>query len=144
MSYNLDIIQVPIPADDLEAWHVLDTELRVSSRNSAKPLPDSVHELYSRLTAKYPCIMENEAGPWSDGPLINNFGHSLTILGLSSSRVEEVLPFLVSTANSLGFVVFDGQDERFQRPGKGPGRTLSELQADREAPAPPRQWWRFW
>jgi hypothetical protein len=44
---------------------------------------------------------------WSDGPLINNFGHRAAVLGMSYSRVEEVLPFLVESANALGLSVFD-------------------------------------
>lgn len=144
MSYTIDIIHVPIPDDDVDAWDFLDNDLRVSSEDDQRPLPDDVQELYRRLTARYPCITENENGPWSDGPLIEDFGHDLTILGLSFSRVEEVLPFVIATANDLGFPVFDGQDERFHRPGQPQGRRLSELQAERQTSKPKRPWWRIW
>jgi len=46
-------------------------------------------------------------GVWSDGPLWYNFGHRAAVLGMTYPRVEEVLPFLVETANELGLVVFD-------------------------------------
>ena len=144
MSYTVDNIRVPVPDDDLEAWAFLDGTLRTASEDDNRPLPEYVQEFYKRLTSRYPCIMENENGPWSDGPLINNFGPELTNLGISFSRVAEVLPFLISTANDLGSVVFDGQDERFHRPGKPQGPTLSELHAQRETSQSKRPWWRIW
>jgi hypothetical protein len=145
MSYTVDIIHVPVPADDLEAWHILDTDLRVRRKIPGTPLPEEVQELHRRLTGRFPCIMENPDGPWSDGPLLNNFGHRLTLLGISFSRVSEVLPFLVATAHDLGFVVFDGQEERFHRPGQAPGRPLSALAAAAHSTKPTaKPWWRFW
>lgn len=56
---------------------------------------------------------------WSDGPLLDNFGHRAAVLGMSSSRVEEVLPFLVVTANALGLVVFDWATGTIYRAGRG-------------------------
>ena len=149
MSYTVDIIHVAIPADDLAAWDFLDNQLRVSAEDDTRPLPESVQELYRRLTDRFPCISESPEGPWADGPLLRNFGHDLTILAISFSRVEEVLPFLISTANDLGFVVFDGQDERFHRPGHPAGRHLPELEAAAEATRRAaekarRPWWRLW
>jgi hypothetical protein len=44
---------------------------------------------------------------WSDRPLLNNFLHRAAVLGMAYSRVEEVLPFLVETANTLGLTVLD-------------------------------------
>ena len=69
-------------------------------------------QLHDRLTAKYPCtcsVPEDEVDDtvWSDGPLINDFLHRAAVLGIAYSRVDEVLPFLVETANDFGLVVFD-------------------------------------
>ena len=65
-------------------------------------------ELHDQLRARYPCICTlsddrvDEEGVWSDGPLLNDFGRRAAVLGVIYSRVEEVLPFLVHTANDLG------------------------------------------
>ena len=69
-----------------------------------------MRQLYDRLTARYQCITEDSNGPWSDGPLVNNFGQRSATLGISFSRVGEVLPFLVETATAMGFWVLDAQD----------------------------------
>jgi len=57
---------------------------------------------------------------WSDGPLWNDFGHCAAGLGMTWSRVEEVLPFLVRTANSLGLTVFDWGGPTIYPPGSAP------------------------
>jgi hypothetical protein len=49
---------------------------------------------------------------WSDGPLINNFGYRVAVLGLSS---VEALPFLINTATAKGCIVFDWQDGKIHR-----------------------------
>jgi hypothetical protein len=70
-----------------------------------------------RLTSRYPCICtladeDVDGGVWSDGPLWNNFGHRAAVY----SRVNEVLPFLVETANDLGLTVFDWAGPSIHRP----------------------------
>lgn len=145
MAYMMEIIHLPLPDDDLAAAELLDGEPGPAV-GVATPgrLPPRVQELYRRLTVRFPCIATDPDGPWSDGPLINNFSPSLTVLGVSYSRVAEVLPFLVRTAHELGFTVFDPQEERFLRPGQPPGRPLAELAAARDAATLRRPWWRFW
>lgn len=67
-------------------------------------------KLYDRLTMKYPriCTLSDDLdGVWSDGPLWNDLGDRAAVLGVVYSRVEEVLPFLLKTANDLGLVVFE-------------------------------------
>ena len=143
MSYSVSIIHVPVPADDREAFAFLDTldlENDIALDEPPRPLPQPVEDLARRLLARFPCIMENPDGPWADGPLIDNFGPQMTTLGICGSRVEEVLPFLISTAHEFGFVVFDGQDECFHRPGQPPSR----LELSGAAAIPARPWWRFW
>jgi hypothetical protein len=89
------------------------------------PLP-VFRELHDALTARYPCICTlpddkvAEEGVWSDGPLWNDFGHLAAVLGMTWSRVEEVLPFLVRKANSLGLTVFDWGGPTVYRPGSAP------------------------
>src|SRR5580700_7068995 len=105
MSYNVAVVIPPVPSDDAEAWTVVDGLIEQEG-----PRPAVFQELHDRLTARYPCMCsvsddEIDDTVWSDGPLINDFGHRAAVLGMSYSRVEEVLPFLVETANALGLVV---------------------------------------
>jgi hypothetical protein len=115
MSYNIDITSEPVPDDDEEAWEMLET---------LRDLPDSSPgqhfiPLYEKLTARYPCIMEpNEDSPWSDGPLINNFGQKHALLGLIYQAVDDALPFIIQTANEMGFTVFDEQQDEIHRAQK--------------------------
>jgi len=116
MSYTIAIVLPPIPADDAAAWDALDEYIEQQGSR-----PAVFQKLHDRLTAKYPCICslsddEVDDGVWSDGPLINNFSHRAAELGISFSKVDEVMPFIVTTANDLGLVVFDAQTETVHRP----------------------------
>jgi len=139
VSYTIDIIHVDLPADDDEAWNLL-CQLRDDMMDDDRPLPPEVRHLHDRLTNVYPCIVDDPDGPWSDGPLLNNFRHDITILGISYSRVQEVLPFVIGEALKAGFPVFDGQDERFHRLD-GSSRPESSKQ---QPTTPDRPWWQFW
>jgi hypothetical protein len=119
MSYNVAVVVPPVPADDAKAWAALEGLIEQPG-----PRPAVLQELYDRLTARYPCmcaVPEDEIDDtvWSDGPIINNFLHRGAVLGMSYSRVEEVLPFLVETANALRLVVFDWATETVYRPDPG-------------------------
>jgi hypothetical protein len=86
------------------------------------PPPPVFRELYFSLTARYPCICTlpddrvDQEGVWSDGPLWNDFGLRVAVLGITWSRVEEVMPFVVETANALGLTVFDWGGPTIHRP----------------------------
>ena len=115
MSYTVAIVVPPVPADDRAAWTGLDALVEEEGER-----PRVFQELHDRLTAAYPCICslpddQVDDGVWSDGPLINNFGHRAAVLGISFSRVEEVLPILVKTATDLGLIVFDWQTNLIHR-----------------------------
>jgi hypothetical protein len=116
MSYNVAICTQPVPGDDKSAWLALDDLI-----DTQGPVPHVFKELHDQLTARYPCIStlsddEVDNGVWSDGPLWNNFGHKAAVLGMVCSRVEEVLPFLVHSSNSLGLTVFDWGGPTIYRP----------------------------
>jgi hypothetical protein len=138
MSWVVEIVIVPVADDPNEAWEQLE-ELReeeVQREYSTPPSPP-LHELYSRLTARYPCIIEDPNSPWSDGPLINNFGEKIATLGISVSRMTDVLSFVVKTATEMGFTVFDGGDETIHRPQGG--KPPAEWSIPK--PAPQRRPW---
>lgn len=140
MSWSVEIVNVPIADDDDEAWKQLDAiRDEEDAREYGSPPSDAMRDLYRRLTARYPCITENPDSPWSDGPLVNNFGDKLTTLGIMSSRLEETLPFVIETATEMGLTVFDAADERIYR--------TRSWEARADAPrdeTPSRQWWKFW
>jgi hypothetical protein len=115
MSYNIAVVIPPVPRDDAEAWGCVDTLIKEAGQR-----PSVFQKLHDQLTARYPCICsvpddQVDDTVWSDGPLINNFGHRAAVLGMSYSRVDEVLPFLVQTANNLGLTVFDWATETIYR-----------------------------
>jgi hypothetical protein len=120
MSYNVAICTEPVPSKDEEAWHAVDSLIDAKGEP-----PEVFKELHDRLTRRYPCICTlrddrvDVDGVWSDGPLWNDFGHRAAVLGMVYSRVEEVLPFLVETANDLGLVVFDWSGPSIYRPKNG-------------------------
>jgi hypothetical protein len=107
MSYNVAVVIPPVQTDASAAWAAVDGLIEQQGSR-----PAVFQELHDRLTARYPCMCsvpddQIDDTVWSDGPLINNFGHRVAVLGMSYSRVDEVLPFLIETANALGLVVFD-------------------------------------
>ena len=108
MSCNVAICTPTLPPDDDSAWKEIDGLI-----NAQGAIPPVFRELHDQLTARYPCLCTlpdervDQEGVWSDGPLWNDFGHRAAVLGVIYSRVEEVLPFLVQTANDLGLTIFD-------------------------------------
>ena len=73
-------------------------------------------ELARRLTARYPCItspraraMEVDALAWTDGPLDGVTDDAVYGIGLNSSMLEEVRPFVLDTARALELNVADEQ-----------------------------------
>lgn len=110
MSYTISIVIRQISDNDAEAWQELDPLLE----DEGGAAPAVFRTLHDQLTARFPCLMslsddDIDDGVWSDGPLWNNFGAQSATLGISFSRVDEVLPFVIETATALGLAVFDGQ-----------------------------------
>ena len=108
MSYNVAILKPPVPEDDTAAWEAM---RELAQRQPQGEVPQVFNELIDRLTQRYPCICDLpddqvDDGAWSDGPLRNNATPAITVLGIAFPKVEEVQPFVIQTANSLGLVVF--------------------------------------
>ncbi|MFZ6874002.1 hypothetical protein ACO0LF_18240 [Undibacterium sp. Di27W] len=71
----------------------------------------------------YPCLSSYEDDdesmdecPWSDGPLIDNFGGRVAILGISHSH-GEVLSYILLCADKLKLSIIDPQTAAVYRPG---------------------------
>ena len=141
MSWTIEIVCVPVPDDPEEAWAFLeDLRDEAAEREYGAPPSPELEDLYRRLAARYPCITEDPESPWSDGPLINNFGDKIATLGFVKSGMTEALPFVIATATGMGFTVFDAGDEAIHRPkGWQPSVPWSTA-----LPAEARPWWKFW
>jgi hypothetical protein len=137
MSYTVEIICDRLNGDDEAVLEFLD---RVEAEDRyGEPTPPILN-LYQQVVARFPCITENPEGPWSDGPLIENFKYPVTILGISFSRVEEVLPWLVATVNAAGFILYDPQEDAIYRPDGSRSQVLPQEEPTDSA----KPWWRFW
>lgn len=135
MSYDVAIAMPPIPDDDKTAWQQLDE--RIDHQGNPGPAPEIFTKLHAQLTARHPCICDLpddqvDDAVWSDGPLRNNFEYPIAQLGIVYSRADEVMPFLIESANRWGLVVFDRQTEQVHRPGQSLPKRKSH------------SWWRFW
>ena len=107
VSYNVAVCQ-SLPEDDEAVWEWFQS---VADENVEVAAP-IFHELIDRLTVRFPCICDLEDeddGVWSDGPLRGNIECRVPVLGMTYSRVDDVLPFLIQTANDLGLAVLDFQ-----------------------------------
>ena len=72
--------------------------------------------LAKQLTAKYSCIcspqpevLPESEWAWSDGPLDGKNESGVYSIGLNTSMLDEVHPFVIKQANSLGLCVMDEQ-----------------------------------
>jgi hypothetical protein len=83
------------------------------------PISKIFRELHRRLTARFPCICDDENGPWSAGPLINGFGAQIATVGIVGSRIDEVLSFVIETATDMNLCVLDHQAAEIHRPKEG-------------------------
>jgi hypothetical protein len=116
MSYDVAVCTPPVSPNDQRAWEELEQLI-----DSEGAVPSVFMDYYEQLTAKYPCICslpveDVDDGVWNAGPLWDNFGHRVAVLGVVFSRIEEVYPFLVQTANRLGLTVFDWAGPTIHRP----------------------------
>jgi hypothetical protein len=143
MSYFVTITSLPLPDNDEEAWDRLVEIDQANEGTFGTPGPE-MEKLYRRLSERFPCIIDAPESPWSDGPLRNNFGRDMATVGISNSRVEEALPFVIETATEMGCTVLDGTDERIHRPAGWRPPSVVE-RATHSGPAQQRRpWWKLW
>ncbi len=122
MSYVVHFWTFPMPGS---VSHAMQIHAELQERRNVGPV---FRTLAQRLTARYPCITTCDADDddnppaWSDGPLDGDADCATYGIGLNSERLEEVHPFVVETATSLGLVVLDEQQGHVYLPG---GRTLT-------------------
>lgn len=116
MSYDIAVLATDIATTDAQAW--LELDALTEQRGKPPPVFRQIHDI---IIARYPDIttLSDEAaddGVWSSGPLWNNFSPAAAVLALRHSRADEVVPFVVETARSLGLPVFDWTTRHIHRP----------------------------
>ncbi len=113
MSYVIHIWEKPIPQDSDEAWSIIE-EFYGDNEPDESLSPEWFRPLAVRLLEKYPLHTDPDTlGVWIDTSLEEqSLGYSLYCLGIRSSDVEEVQPFVVKTANELGLVCYDMQEDQ--------------------------------
>lgn len=94
---------------------------KIRRTDTFKPSEDFLN-LLKKIMEQYPCICDEQEDDdrdfiWSNGPLLNNAGHDIAVLGLSSG-IDEAMPYIIKTANDMGFIVFDEQEGKIYRPEK--------------------------
>jgi hypothetical protein len=115
MSYDLVIVDLPVPSIDEQAWQMW-PEICDSLAAGVGPASFVFRELHRRITTRFPCISDDESGPWDYGPLINCFGTHIASVGIRGSRIDDVVPFVIETAIEMNLVVFDPQMAEIHRP----------------------------
>lgn len=129
MSYILRIVVPALPEDDALAWSAAD-DVCAQDDDDAPKAPVLVR-LHDVLTSVYPCLCSDDANiddsPWSDGPLINNFGNASATLGLETDDDDgSAVGFIVAAGRTLGLTVLDEQAGEIHRPlVPAPGSTFS-------------------
>ncbi len=136
MSYVVVLSIKAVPANDKKAWKYIH-EVMEEDEHASGELDPRLLKLHDSLVDKYPCLSSYDddddsvdESPWSDGPLIYNFGNLYSALGLTYDRAEEVVPFIVECAQDLGVTVFDDQTGKIYRPNY-------EKQKG-------KKWWKIW
>lgn len=110
MSYVIHLFSGPMP-------RTLDDAVQQASHPGEHPRGQNALfiKLAQALTKRYPCITEideeDEETPsvWTDGPLNGQTSSTVYVLGVVTDWVDEVQPFVVETATSLGLHVLDHQ-----------------------------------
>jgi hypothetical protein len=132
MSYVLHVWQSPLPRNEGESWEIIKRLLREQDEG-LRQTPPALPEFLRRITARYPDLMDipdDEDGVWSDGPM--QAEGPIEIVGIRPSCVDEVQPFVVAQAVTLGLACYDMQIGRLYLPGAGPGSQYES------------KWWQFW
>lgn len=109
MSYVLHFWDFPIPHTAADADRICSEAYE--RRTTQKPL---FIRLAKALTERYPCLCDfdddaTDACVWVDGPLDGITDRGRYSLGIVTRYLDEVYPFVVETATSLGLVVYDFQ-----------------------------------
>ncbi|MFD8144058.1 hypothetical protein [Streptomyces sp. NPDC059708] len=121
MSYDLAVWEGVRPLDDAAATATFKDLYRKHMRHAGGqktvPMP-LIRQYVEALVARWPDLSpdddeeDEDASPWSDGPLINNASGPLVYFGMVFSKYQEAASIAADLARTLGLICFDPQDER--------------------------------
>jgi hypothetical protein len=116
VSYNLAVWEGERPDSDAAA-RVVFTDLRGEFTGGRGVEPTArIRKYVETLVARWPDLSpddeDEDASPWSDGPLIGNANGPLFYFGMVFSKYQEAAAYAVDVARSLGLNCFDPQDGR--------------------------------
>jgi len=109
MSYVLHVWQEPAPISLADAVRIHQELSRSTGQQSRRFI-----EFAKRLTARYPCIADEEGegdspDVWTDGPLDGRTPGAVYAIGVNTEHLDTVVPFVVEVASQLGLVLLDEQ-----------------------------------
>lgn len=117
MSYDLAVWEGERPTDDKTAG-------RVFSDLYGRYIDSEIEEAPSERIATYVAALlerwcdlsedEEDASPWSTGPLIREAGGPLIYFPMRWSMAEEASAYAAAVAGSMGLVCFDVQQNRLR------------------------------
>ncbi|GHF87056.1 hypothetical protein GCM10018790_75720 [Kitasatospora xanthocidica] len=116
MSYDLAVWEGERPDGDAAA-RVVFTDLygEFMGGRGVKPTAQ-IRQYVEVLVARWPDLIpddeDEDASPWSDGPLIGNASGPLFYFKMVFSKYQEAATFAVEVARSSGLICFDPQDGR--------------------------------
>ncbi|MFF3861420.1 hypothetical protein [Streptomyces sp. NPDC002209] len=120
MSYDLAVWEGVRPADDEATATFKDLcrkHMRHMGGQKSSPTP-LIRQYVEALVARWPDLSldddeeDEDASPWSDGPLINNASGPMLYFGMVFSKHQEAASFAAGLARTRGLVCFDPQDGR--------------------------------
>ncbi|MFJ9447885.1 hypothetical protein ACIRRH_39565 [Kitasatospora sp. NPDC101235] len=116
MSYDLAVWEGERPDSDAAA-RVMFTDLYGEFMGGRGVEPTArIRQYVEALVARWPDLSpddeDEDASPWSDGPLIRNASGPLFYFGMVFSKYQETAPYAVDVARSSGLVCFDPQGGR--------------------------------
>ncbi|MFF0746776.1 hypothetical protein ACFYVL_40975 [Streptomyces sp. NPDC004111] len=116
MSYDLAVWEGPRPSDDTMAGDVFNA-LHAACSGQSIPPTDLIRRFVGDLLERWPDLgqgdeEDDEAIPWSTGPLLSEASGPLIYFGMVFSKYEQGADFAVERARALGLVCFDPQDWR--------------------------------
>jgi hypothetical protein len=121
LSYVLHVWEGPAPSSVAEADGI---HARLSKER--RPQNPKFIDFAKRLTERYPCITtlddDDPEAVWSDGPLDGKTETPVYGVGVSTSHLDAVVPFVAATARDLGLMVYDTQAGEVHLPS---GRVLT-------------------
>ncbi|MEU6424029.1 hypothetical protein [Streptomyces spiralis] len=117
MSYDLAVWEGERPADDKAAGRVFeDLYARYIDSDTDHPPTERIAAYVAGLLERWCDLTEDEddASPWSTGPLIGEARGPLIYFPMRYSMAEEASTFAASLAQSMGLVCFDPQYDKLR------------------------------